>query len=64
MTETNKGIGIESLLAAAIRASGGVLTVESDDLTSPEVVGKYISLDLNPDSTITMRLVDYDDDNE
>lgn len=62
MTDINDTIGIESLLAAAIRVSGGVITVDSEDLTSPEVVGKYIGLDLNPDNTITMSLIDYDEE--
>lgn len=64
MSDVKEAIGVESLLAAAIVASGGVLIIRSDDLTSPEILGKFIGLDLNPDNTITMRLVDYDNNIE
>lgn len=63
MNEIEK-VGIEGLLAAAILASGGELKINGDDLSSPEIQGKYIALDLNEDNTIVMRLVDYDDNND
>lgn len=53
-------LGIEHLLAAAIIAAGGVLTVNADDITSVDMEGRYIGLALNDDNTITMELVDYD----
>jgi hypothetical protein len=55
-------MGIEHLLAAAIIAAGGTLTVSANDVGSEQMDGKNmeISYDVIAE-TITLRLVEYGD---